>query len=164
MDLLDKLTLEMIAFDAGDARRIQHFLKVHAFARLIASGEAMEARARFTLEAAALTHDIGILPAERAYGRCDGKLQEQMGPPHAEEMLKRLGFPPEVVARVCYLIAHHHTYQNVDGLDYRILLEADFLVNLFEDGCGKDAIDAAEESVFRTGTGRRLLRELFPAK
>lgn len=35
--------------------------------------------------------------------------------------------------RICYLIAHHHTYDNVEGLDYRILLEADFLVNAMED-------------------------------
>jgi hypothetical protein len=30
-----------------------------------------------------------------------------------------------------------HTYTGVDGMDYRILLEADFLVNAHSDGLGR---------------------------
>ena len=32
---IKQVTAAMIAYDAGDPMRIQHFLKVHAFARLI---------------------------------------------------------------------------------------------------------------------------------
>ena len=32
---LDKLLVKMIEFDSGDPKRIQHFLKVHSYARLI---------------------------------------------------------------------------------------------------------------------------------
>lgn len=39
--LLDKLFLAMIKFDEGDAKRIQHFTKVHSYARLIARSENM---------------------------------------------------------------------------------------------------------------------------
>lgn len=44
------------------------------------------------LEAAAYVHDIGIKPAEKKYGSCGGKLQEQEGPAAAKEILERLGF------------------------------------------------------------------------
>ena len=37
----------------------------------------------------------------------------------------------EEIDRICYLIAHHHTYYNVDGLDYRILLEEDTHTDMF---------------------------------
>ncbi len=161
MTQLDRLALKMIAFDAGDARRIQHLLKVHSLARLIALEEGMAGDALFTLEAAALTHDIGIHPAERKHGYCNGKLQELEGPPVARELLAELGFAPQTIERVCFLIAHHHTYTGVDAPDWRILLEADALVNLYEDGADAEAIAASGERVFETAAGKRLLREMF---
>jgi hypothetical protein len=41
-------------------------------------------------------------------------------------MLGRLGFGAALVERVCYLVGHHHTYTNIDGPDYQILVEAGF--------------------------------------
>ena len=76
---LDELFLQMIAFFSGDPKRIQHFMKVHSFARIIGTKEGLDETSLFILEAAAYTHDIGIRPAEEKYGRCDGKLQEQEG-------------------------------------------------------------------------------------
>lgn len=84
------------------------------------------------LEAAAYVHDIGIKVAEEKYGRCTGKLQEQEGPAVAREMLEKLGFEEKVPERVCYLVGHHHTYTDMDEMDYQILVEADFLVNLYK--------------------------------
>ena len=159
---LDELFLQMIAFFSGDPKRIQHFMKVHSFARIIGTKEGLDETSLFILEAAAYTHDIGIRPAEEKYGRCDGKLQEQEGPAYAKEILAQF---QEVTAaetdRICYLIAHHHTYENVDGLDYRILLEADFLVNALEDDLPKEAIRKCRENVFETETGVYLLNTMF---
>ena len=39
---LDDLFLKMIAYYGGDPKRIQHFVKVHSFARIIAVGEQMD--------------------------------------------------------------------------------------------------------------------------
>ena len=164
MTQIDRLTMEMIAFDRGDPQRIQHFMKVHSFARLIGEMEGLDERLLFTLEAAALVHDIGIHPALEKYGRCDGKLQEQEGPQPARRMLAALGFDSEVTERVAYLVGHHHTYQNMDGLDYRILLEADFLVNLYEDALPPEAVSAALASIFRTKTGTQICRTMFGAE
>ena len=158
---LDDLFMDMIAYYDGDPKRIQHFTKVHSYARLIGIGEELDDASLFILEAAAYTHDIGIRVAEEKYGRCDGKLQEQEGPIIAQKMLSQLGFENYIVERICFLIGHHHTYENIDGLDYQILVEADFLVNLYEDDAGNRAIDKAYKRIFKTETGKKIFRLLF---
>lgn len=161
MNILDALCLSMIEYYRGDPKRIQHFLKVHDFARMIGECEGLVGKELLTLEAAAYVHDIGIKPAEQKYGRCDGPLQEKEGILPAEKMLTRLYFDPEIIDRVCYLVGHHHTYTDIDGSDWQILAEADFLVNLFEDGVSRDGILSAYERIFRTETGKELCRILF---
>ncbi len=162
--LLAKLMDAMCAFDAGDALRIHHFVKVHNFARQIGIAEGMDDHSLFVLEAAAITHDIGIHPSEAKYGDCIGKHQEELGPIEAEPMLRSLGFEEKVVQRVCFLIGHHHTTVNVEGMDWQILLEADFLVNMVEGNMSAHAIDTAEEKLFRTVEGKRLLRSIVPGE
>lgn len=158
---LDDLFMDMIAYYDGDPKRIQHFTKVHSYARLIGIGEELDDASLFILEAAAYTHDIGIRVAEEKYGRCDGKLQEQEGPIIAQKMLSQLGFENYIVERICFLIGHHHTYDSIDGLDYQILVEADFLVNLYEDDAGNRAIDKAYKRIFKTETGKKIFRLMF---
>ncbi len=113
------------------------------------------------LEIAALAHDIGIKNAELKYGYNNGKLQEQEGPPEARRLLREAGAEEDAVERACYLVAHHHTYRNIDGLDYQILVEADFLVNLYEDKADADTIRKAYDNVFATESGKMLCRQLF---
>ena len=158
---INKVTTAMIDYYKGDPKRIQHFTKVHSYARLIGIGEELDDASLFILEAAAYTHDIGIRVAEEKYGRCDGKLQEQEGPIIAQKMLSQLGFENYIVERICFLIGHHHTYDNIDGLDYQILVEADFLVNLYEDDAGNRAIDKAYKRIFKTETGKKIFRLMF---
>lgn len=158
---LDDLFLRMIAYFSGDPKRIQHFMKVHSFAKLIGTKEGMDETSLFILEAAAYTHDIGIRPAEEKYGRCDGSLQEQEGPIVAQKLLSDLGVENYMVDRICYLIGHHHTYTNVEGLDYQILIEADFLVNLYEDEEDSRTIRKVYDRIFKTKTGREIFRQMF---
>ena len=160
-ELLQALMLKMIEFDAGDAKRIQHFVKVASFARTIGVGEGLDAETLLTLEAAAIVHDIGIHPALEKYGRNDGKLQEELGPEPARKMLAEVGFCAERCERVAYLVGHHHTYSNIDGIDYQMLVEADFLVNLFEDESPEHAIVSVRDKIFRTATGTALLKTMF---
>lgn len=159
--LLDTLYQSMVAYYQGDPARIQHFVKVHSFARLIGRLEKLEEEPLLILEAAAFVHDIGIKPAEELYGNCDGKHQEELGPKPAKEMLKKCGFEEAQIERVAYLVAHHHTYTDIDGADYQILVEADFLVNLFEGDGPIDAVAKAYERIFRTQAGRELCRTMF---
>lgn len=161
---VDELTLRMIEFDKGDAKRIQHFLKVHRFAQFIGRAEHLESHALFVLECAAVLHDIGIHPAEAIYGNCNGKLQEQEGPVQARYMLERMRFDTADIDRICWLIAHHHTYTDIKDLDYQILVEADFLVNAYEDNLSEHAVLAMMKNIFRTETGRKLGKLMFLEK
>ncbi len=159
---LRKTMKAMIAYDACCPKRIQHFLKVHAFARLIAETEGLDEETVFILEAAALVHDIGIRPALEKYDSSAGYLQEKEGPSEAKKLLEEAGgFSEEQIERIMYLVGHHHTYTGIDGLDYRILVEADFLVNLYESESRYRAILAAEDRVFETETGKWILHEQF---
>ena len=158
---LDLVLKKMIAYDAGDARRIQHFLKVHAYAALIGREEHLPPAVQERLEVAAILHDIGIHAAEEKYGSAAGKYQEIEGPAPARALLESLGCEEALIERVCYLIAHHHTYDGVDGLDYQILLEGDFLVNAYEDGLSVQGISAFRAKVFRTRSGIRLLDAVY---
>lgn len=159
--LLNSLAREMTRYDSGDARRIQHFFKVHAFSRLIGEQEGLDEGTLFILETAAYVHDIGIKRAEENYHSSAGPYQEELGPAEAEKMLTALGFEGDVIRRVMYLVGHHHTYTNIDGMDYQILVEADFLVNLFENGNSPESIRSAKERIFRTKTGTALCEEMF---
>ena len=152
----------MVLFDKGDARRIQHFLKVYMFAALIGKMEGLPPEQQEILEIAAILHDIGIIPAEKKYGFNNGKLQEQEGPAYARALLQEAGgYPPELIDRVCFLIAHHHTYEGVGGPDWQILLEADFLVNSFEKNMPEEAIKKMRSRVFKTGIGIAMLNNQY---
>lgn len=161
MNRLKALYKEMISYYSGDPKRIQHFIKVRSLAKLIAMLEDLEDDMIYTIEAAAYVHDIGIRVAEEKYDRCDGALQELEGPAEAEKMLKSLGFEPHVIERVCYIVGHHHTYEAIDGVDFQILVEADCLVNLYEDEVSEAGIRACRSKVFRTNAGTEILDEMY---
>ena len=161
---LEPLILKMISYDHGSPERIQHFLKVHSFAKTIAVSEHLDEKTLFITEAAAIVHDIGIRLCLEKYGDGNGKLQEKEGPALAEQMLSELGFEKDVIERVSFLVGHHHTYTGIDGLDYQILVEADFLVNAYESALPPEACGTAGERVFRTETGRSFLQKMYLEK
>ncbi len=162
MGFKEQVILKMIEFEKGCPKRIQHFMKVYEFAHIIAEEEHLSVKEQELLEIAAIVHDIGIRPSKEKYGYCNGKTQEEEGPKYARELFAEFeGLSDEFVDRICYLIAHHHTYENVDGLDYRILIEADFLVNAYEDDMDESAILTVRDRIFRTHMGTELLNTMF---
>lgn len=158
---MEQLFFEMMKLYSGDPKQIQHFTKVHGFARMIGLCEGIDDGTLKTLETAAIVHDIGIVPAMEKYGSGSGKYQELEGPPVAKAMLKALKYPEEIIDRVCYLVGRHHTYKDIDGMDYQILVEADFLVNMFESEMSAKAIQAALDHVFVTKTGKAYCQTMF---
>ena len=162
MNKIEVLALAMIDYNNGDPKRIQHTTKVHAYASLIGKSEGLDEETQFILESAALVHDIGIRASEQKYGYQNGKLQEQEGPAVARELLTRLGGYTDLqIERICWLIAHHHTYHVCEDLDYHILIEADFLVNLYEDDESMDAVRAVCRTIFRTVSGTKMLETMY---
>lgn len=155
------LILSMIQYYTGDPKRIQHFMKVHSFAKLIGEMEQLDQNVLNILEIAAIVHDIGIKIAEEKFGNCNGKLQEQEGPALAESLLTNLGYDQDIISRVSYLVGHHHTYDAVDGMDYQILIEADFIVNMYEDQINSKALNTAYNKIFKTESGKKVCKEIF---
>ncbi len=159
---LARLMRAMVRYDSGDVRRIQHFVKVHDFAATIGVSEGLDEETQFVLEAAAILHDISIHLAEAMYGNCNGKAQEELGPDEASKLLSDVGgFSVAQVERICWLIGHHHTYTGVTASDHRILLEADFLVNSFEDNLSPDAVANFRDKVFRSPSAIALLNDMW---
>ena len=161
MNRIDRLYMEMIHYYQGDPKHIQHFVKVHDLSRLIGQGEGLDEDTMYVLEAAALVHDIGIKVGMEKYGRSDGKTQEAEGPAAAREMLTALGFQERVIRRVEYLVGHHHTLKDIEGIDYQILIEADYIVNASENGYSKENVENFVEKIVKTQSGRELTRAVM---
>lgn len=151
---------KMIAFYEGSLHDIDHFLKVWALAKTIGEQEGLDAQTQETLELAAVVHDISCPLCRKKYGSADGKKQELESPPLVEAFFAGLA-PERDIGRISFLVAHHHTYTGVDGPDYQILLEADFLVNAGESGYPQTTVENFRRNVFRTAAGTRLLDSMY---
>ena len=151
----------MIAYYAGDVRRINHFLKVYSFAKTIGEMEGLDESTQEIIEIAALTHDIGIKNSEKKYNSSAGNYQQIEGPPEAKKLLERLDVESGIIDRVYWLIAHHHTYTDIQGIDYQILVEADFLVNFYEDNVSQDSIQSIRDKIFKTLSGKMILNAIY---
>jgi len=151
----------MIEYFKDDVKRINHATKVFSFARLIGKMEGLDPKKQTVLEIASILHDIGIKVCEQKYSSTAGHLQEKEGPTVAREILEQFDIDEVMLNRDLFLIGNHHSYQNIDDLDFQILVEADFIVNLYEDSSSKDAIFAAKKKYFRTKTGKNLIETMF---
>jgi len=155
-----KLINEMKTVFGRDEKRIGHALAVLDYAEQI---QAAEGGDPLVVKAAAILHDIGIHEAERKYGAPAGKYQEIEGPPVAEAILKKHDIPPEIIEHVCAIIANHHSAKGIDTTEFRILWDADRLVNMPEDfpDAGKEKLQRIIDKTFRTGEGHRIATELL---
>ena len=110
---------------------------------------------------AAITHDIACPLCREKYGNTNGKRQEEEGGPLVRSFLADAGLSAEQVDRVAYLVSHHHTYTGIDGIDYQILIEADYIVNASESGYSPENRKNFLEEHMKTESGKRLLRSTF---
>lgn len=94
------------------------------------------------------------------YGDTNGRHQELESAPLVAAFFAGEDCDADV-ERISWLVSHHHTYTNVNGMDYQILLEADFIVNAGESGYSKSAIESAKKQFFRTSAGLRLLNSIY---
>ena len=77
------------------------------------------------------------------------------------EFFKESGLDEEMLEGICFLVGHHHTFTDIDGQDYQILLEADSFVKAGEDEKYRKAANRFHEKVFKTRTGLRLLEDIY---
>jgi hypothetical protein len=151
---------KMIEYFGNDVKRINHSLKVLSFAQIISDSESLD-ESQDTIIYSAILHDIGIKEAEKKYNSPSGKYQEIEGPIIARRILKELNIDDQIINRICFIIGKHHSYQEINGLDFQIIVEADFQVNIFEDQLDEDAIDYINKHIFQTDTGKKLLKTMY---
>jgi len=155
-----KLIDEMKKVFGQDQKRIDHALAVLDYAEQI---QAVEGGDPLVVKAAAILHDIGIHEAERKHGSPAGKYQEIEGPPIAEEILKKHDIPEETIEHISRIIANHHSARDIDTIEFRIIWDADWLVNIPVDfpDAGKEKLQGIVDKAFRTGKGRQIATESF---
>lgn len=161
--MIAQITLKMMDYFQADVRRINHALKVFSIAKTIGVLEALTETEQMILEVSALLHDIGIKEAEHKYNTSSGKYQELEGPPVAKELLIDLPVEGSTLDRILYLIGHHHSYECIDHIDFQILVEADFLVNIYEDEMNEHQIKAICDKYIKTQTGIHMIASCYPS-
>ena len=151
--LCDALIEDMKGVFEDDDRRIRHALAVLDNAEQLLEAEDADP---LVVMAAAILHDIGIREAERKHGSAAGKYQELEGPPIAERILAQHDVAPERIDHICRIIANHHRADGIDTPEFHIIWDADWLVNLADEGMAPDKLRKIIDSTFRTKTGRRI--------
>ena len=140
----------MIAFSDGNICDINHLICVWSYAKTIGELEKLDWDTQFILEVAAITHDIACPLCRRKYGNAGGKLQEKEGDPLVRRFLSDKGLTEAQIERAAFLVGHHYTLAGIDGLDWQILVEADYIVNAAENGYSLQNICHFIENNMRT--------------
>jgi putative nucleotidyltransferase with HDIG domain len=158
--LCNSLISEMKKVFGKDEKRISHALSVLNYAEQILQDEGGEP---LVVKAAAILHDIGITQAERKYNSSAGKYQELEGPAIAEEILRRYDIPDTLIKHICKIIANHHSAKNIDTLEFRIVWDADWLVNIPDEypDSSNEKLKNITDKIFKTNKGHQLATKLF---
>jgi|SRR5208283_2310442 len=123
----NRVAIEMKRYFERDFRRINHAMRVARYAEQLV--KEIGGSPAVVLSAAYL-HDIGIKHAELKYNSNEARYQEAEGPPVAHEILTRLGAKEELIDEVCDIIGHHHHPRAEETTNFKILYDADLMVNL----------------------------------
>jgi HD superfamily phosphodiesterase len=160
--LKDRVAIEMKHFFKQDFKRIGHATKVARYAEQLVKEE--KGDPAIVLSSAYL-HDIGIKEAEARHQSTEAKYQEELGPPIARELLTRLGASPELIEEVCDIVGHHHHPRPEETTNFKVLYDADLIVNLEENQKDQtmepEKLTRVIEKSFLTEAGRKLAREIL---
>ena len=136
----DRVAVEMKRYFGDDFKRIGHATRVARLVEEIGGmlpeqegDEEMADRYNPAVTViAAYLHDIGIKEAERKHNSSVPKYQHQEGPPVARELLESLNANEGLVEEVCDIVGHHHSPRPDESMNFKVLYDADLIVNLEE--------------------------------
>ena len=152
---------KMIAFSDGNIHDIDHFIRVWTYARTIGKLEHLDSETQVLLEIAAITHDIACPLCREKYGNTNGKHQEEEGVPLVTAFLSDSDLTSAQIDRIAFLVGHHHTFSDIDGLDYQILVEADYIANASENGYNRHNVENFMRRIIKTESGMQILTSIF---
>jgi len=158
--ITEALMKAMEAYFDGDTKRINHAHRVTAYAEELVKREGGDYP---IIIGASILHDIGIHQAEKKYGSTSGKYQEKEGPPIARRILAQLGFEKNQIEEICQIIAHHHSPGRINTRNFKVLYDADWLVNLRDEYHIQDRHKLASiiDRVFLTQSGKVIARGIY---
>lgn len=159
--MIKNIMSDMIEYFGEDVRRINHAIKVYGFAKTLGELEGLDNNSQFILEVSAILHDIGIKVSEEKYNSSAGKYQEMEGPAVAKSILQKYKITDESMGRILHLIGNHHSYAKIDGKEFQMLIEADFIVNIFEDNINREAIISIRNKYFKTISGIKFINKMY---
>ena len=153
--LENKMIEKMKHYFDDDKKYIDHALKVLEYAREILKQENGDSKIVFS---AAILHDIGIKVCKKKYNSTGGQLQEKEGPPIARKILELLKVDSKIINEVCDIIASHHSPGEINTLNFKIIWDADWLVNLEDEYNikNKEKLEKVINKIFLTKTGKNL--------
>lgn len=155
----DRLIKELEGYFGPDAKRINHAKKVLGYAEELLKSEKAEER---IVIPASILHDVGIKVAEEKYGSAAGHYQEMEGPAIARGILLKAGLPAEDIDEICGIIGSHHSPGKINTLNFKVLYDADWLVNLKDEYNidDKEKLGKIINRVFLTETGKQLAKKM----
>jgi putative nucleotidyltransferase with HDIG domain len=143
-----------------DSRRIKHAEDVASYAEEIGKQEKANMA---VIMAAGYLHDIGIKEAERKFNSTAAKYQHSEGPPVARQLLTELKAEKNLVDEVCDIISHHHTPRQEESINFKVLYDADLIVNLDEkyqeSAPSGELLEKVLNKSFLTDAGRRIAKK-----
>jgi hypothetical protein len=143
-----------------EERHVRHAQAVLAEAEGLAAREAADWH---IVVPAALLHDVGVRPAQEKHGSSEPRYQEQEGPPVARAILLRVGLQLRDIDEVCDIVGHHHSPRGEDSANFRVVYDADCLVNIGASAGGRPRaeLERLVRETFLTAAGRQRAEELF---
>jgi len=113
--------------------------------------------------ATAYLHDIGIKEAEKKFNSSVPKYQHTEGPPVARQLLTDLKADAGLIDEVCDIIGHHHTPRDEETENFKVIYDADLIVNLDEkyqeNAPTGEKLETILNKSFLTQSGRRVAKK-----
>jgi hypothetical protein len=158
--LKNKIIKKMMAYFAYNSNHINHAYRVLNYTEEISS---IENGVVDVVVSSAILHDIGIPGCEKKYKSTEGQLQEIEGSPIARKILESLRMDEEIIKEVCEIIGCHHSPGEIDTVNFKIMWDADWLVNLPDVYDVKDKVKLRKimSETFMTKTGLKIAKELY---
>ncbi len=155
-----QLIKELEDYFGEDIKRINHAKRVMYFAEELLK---LEKGDWHIVIPASILHDVGIKISEQKYGSSAGHYQEKEGPAVARNILLKIGLKNKDIDEICEIISYHHSPGKIDTKNFKVLYDADFLVNLKEELCIKDKAELEKmiNKVFLTDTGKQIAKKTY---
>ena len=159
-ELKNEVIKKMIKYFDYDNNHINHAYRVLDYAEEILDIEKGDPD---IVIFSAILHDIGIPNSQKKYKSTEGQLQEIEGPPVARKILEDLSLREEIIKEVCEIVGCHHSPGEIETLNFKIIWDADCLVNLpdFCDVKDKIKLSAVINKTFMTKSGIKKAKEIY---